>query len=109
MNNKTNDTKLVPLNQAQIEAQLTQLNKNNHCEWQHGDGCIYTQYICDNFTTAVGVMIQIAFLAEQHNHHPDILLHDYRKVVITVRTHKVNGLTKKDFALATEIAALPTL
>jgi 4a-hydroxytetrahydrobiopterin dehydratase len=34
------------------------------------------------------------------NHHPDILLHEWNKVKISVSTHSEGGVTEKDFKLA---------
>ena len=48
-----------------------------------------------------------AAVAERVNHHPDIVL-SYRTVRIELSTHADGGLTASDFALATELNALPT-
>jgi 4a-hydroxytetrahydrobiopterin dehydratase len=50
--------------------------------------------------SAVGV------LAETADHHPDILIHGWNKVKITLSTHDQGGLTELDFALAAKIDAL---
>jgi 4a-hydroxytetrahydrobiopterin dehydratase len=47
----------------------------------------------------------VAFLAEQANHHPDILI-EWDKVTLTLSTHSAGGLTEADFALAAKISAL---
>ncbi|HNR31180.1 MAG TPA: 4a-hydroxytetrahydrobiopterin dehydratase [Candidatus Hydrogenedentes bacterium] len=54
------------------------------------------------FTNAVGA------IAEEQNHHPDILL-AWGNVTVTVWTHKINGLTESDFIFAakTEEAYAP--
>jgi 4a-hydroxytetrahydrobiopterin dehydratase len=49
-----------------------------------------------DFTNAVGA------IAEEQQHHPDILL-SWGKAEITIYTHKVNGLTESDFVLAAKI------
>ncbi|MBI3358051.1 MAG: 4a-hydroxytetrahydrobiopterin dehydratase [Nitrospirae bacterium] len=46
-----------------------------------------------DFTVAVGEM------AEEQGHHPDIHL-AWGKVILTVWTHKINGLTESDFIFA---------
>ena len=38
--------------------------------------------------------------AEKMNHHPDIFLHSWNKVKITISTHSEGGVTEKDFRLA---------
>ena len=47
----------------------------------------------------------VGFLAEQANHHPDILL-SWNKVTLTLVSHSAGGLTEKDFALARAISEL---
>ena len=39
-------------------------------------------------------------LAEEQNHHPDILIHGWNKVRLTLSTHSEGGLTDADFQLA---------
>ncbi|MEO6260340.1 MAG: 4a-hydroxytetrahydrobiopterin dehydratase [Thermoanaerobaculia bacterium] len=48
------------------------------------------------FTNRVGVV------AETEGHHPDILL-AWGRVLITIWTHKIDGLTRSDFVLAAKI------
>jgi 4a-hydroxytetrahydrobiopterin dehydratase len=48
----------------------------------------------------------IAAEAERADHHPDILIHGYRRLTITLSTHAAGGLTQRDFALAGAIDAL---
>ena len=55
-----------------------------------------------DFDSALEVVNQIAELANQQNHHPDIQL-SWGKVVITLTTHSEGGLTQKDFDLAQAI------
>jgi 4a-hydroxytetrahydrobiopterin dehydratase len=47
----------------------------------------------------------VAYLAEQANHHPDILI-QWNKVTLTLSTHSAGGLTAADFDLAGKISAL---
>ena len=48
-----------------------------------------------------------AAAAEKADHHPEIVL-SYRTVRIELSTHAEGGLTAHDFALASELNALPT-
>jgi len=45
-------------------------------------------------------------LAEEYNHHPDILLYNYRKVKIILFTHSDSKITQKDYDLAKKIEEL---
>ena len=47
----------------------------------------------------------VAYLAEQADHHPDILI-QWNKVTLTLSTHSAGGLTANDFDLAAKISAL---
>jgi len=49
---------------------------------------------------------RIGALAEEQNHHPDILL-TYSQVTVTLWTHKIGGLSESDFILAAKIDQLP--
>jgi 4a-hydroxytetrahydrobiopterin dehydratase len=42
----------------------------------------------------------VAEIAETEDHHPDILIHNWNKVQLTVSTHTINGLSDNDFLAA---------
>ncbi len=49
---------------------------------------------------------RVAEAAEAANHHPDILVHGWNKVRLTLSTHSEGGLTEADFALAASLDEL---
>ena len=51
-------------------------------------------------------MNRVVGAAEAANHHPDILVHGWNKVRLTLSTHSQGGLTDADFGLASEIDRL---
>ncbi len=59
----------------------------------------------EDFVDAVSFVNQVAVVAEQANHHPDIDIR-YNKVTFFLTTHSAGGLTDKDVALASEIDRL---
>jgi len=61
-----------------------------------------------DFATAMQFLNQVAEIAEQLGHHPDLHLERYRHVRIEIWTHAVGGLTEKDFLLASHINGLET-
>lgn len=61
---------------------------------------IRKQYTFDGFASAVSFVVRIAFDAEAADHHPDVLISNYKKVTLTFTTHSAGGLTEKDFAAA---------
>lgn len=57
------------------------------------------EFIFPDFKTALAFTVKVGELAEEEGHHPDILL-SWGKVVLTIWTHKIDGLTESDFILA---------
>ncbi len=57
----------------------------------------------NNFKDSLKFVNDIGKLAEKEGHHPDIKLHSYRKVKISLTTHAINGLSENDFILASKI------
>lgn len=81
--------------------EIGQALKNLELEWAVIDGVhLERVYVFDNFSEALSFVNTVGGFAEKQNHHPDILLHDYKKVTIRTTTHDANGLTKKDFEIA---------
>lgn len=71
-------------------------------EWSLiGDGMQRT-FSFENFVDAMAFVGRVADLAEEFQHHPDILIR-YNKVTLTLSTHDAGGLTEKDFAFAREV------
>lgn len=59
-----------------------------------------------NFATyleGIAFVDQVAILAEQANHHPDLMV-QWRKVTVRLTTHSSGGLTALDFSLAGQIS-----
>lgn len=56
-----------------------------------------------NFVQAVDFVTKIVPLAEGANHHPDLLIHSYKKVRVELMTHSEGKITQKDYDLADEI------
>ena len=59
----------------------------------------------DSYAVAVEFTIQVAGLAEEQQHHPDIHL-SYGRVKVQVWTHKSDGLTLNDFVFAAKVDGL---
>lgn len=73
--------------------------------WELQDNQLYREFVFKDFVHAFGFMTRVALLAEKANHHPN-WSNIYNKVQITLSTHEVNGLTEKDFKLASKIEKL---
>jgi 4a-hydroxytetrahydrobiopterin dehydratase len=73
--------------------------------WTRAGDSITRQVTLDDFRAAMLYAGAVAYLAEQANHHPDVLI-QWNKVTLTLSTHSAGGLTGADFALARQISAL---
>jgi 4a-hydroxytetrahydrobiopterin dehydratase len=56
-------------------------------------------YAFPDFRQALDFTNRVGEVAEQQGHHPDIYL-AWGKVIITIWTHAIDGLTESDFILA---------
>ena len=70
---------------------------NNWQETPNGLTKVFTFY---NFNKAIDFVNNIAKIAEAENHHPDILIHSYNQVKITIFSHDEGQITCKDYSLA---------
>ncbi len=62
----------------------------------------------EDFAAALAYVNQVGELAESANHHPDILIHGWNKVRLTLSTHDEGGITDADHQLAAAINTLPS-
>jgi len=72
--------------------------------WVLEGNAIQKEYSFADFRQALTFVNAVGELAEQQNHHPDIMLR-YNRVILTLSTHSAGGLTEKDFELARAIDA----
>ncbi len=75
-------------------------------EWGVVDGKIEREFVFKDFNEAMKFVSIVGQLAEREGHHPDILVHGYKKVKITLSTHSIGGLSENDFILAAKIDKL---
>ena len=66
--------------------------------WTRDGEAIRRQYGFDGFASAIAFVVRVGFDAETADHHPDILISNYKRVTLTFTTHSAGGLTEKDFA-----------
>lgn len=69
-------------------------------------GWIRRKFNFRNFVEAVGLMNEIAALAEREQHHPDLHLTGYRHMTVELTTHAIGGLSENDVILAAKIDQL---
>ena len=71
--------------------------------WEREGEAIVRDWTFADFSEAMAWVNRIAELAEEANHHPDILVHDWNKVRLKLSTHSVGGLTQGDLDMARRI------
>jgi 4a-hydroxytetrahydrobiopterin dehydratase len=92
----------APLTPAEYEVYLPQLKDWIVLEQKS----IQRHFEFKNFSAAVDFINEIAKVAESEGHHPDLFLHDYRQVTVTLSTHAIKGLSINDFVMAQKIDEL---
>ena len=74
--------------------------------WREQDSALVRDYEFEDFAAAMAFVNRVADAAEQANHHPDILVHGWNKVRLTLTTHSEGRVTDNDHAMAQRIDAL---
>ena len=74
--------------------------------WRRDGGTLVRDIECKGFHSAMALANAVADAANEANHHPDIFIHDYKHVTLTLSTHSEGGITENDFALAGTIDGL---
>jgi 4a-hydroxytetrahydrobiopterin dehydratase len=96
---------MTPLSDTEVQERLGALDG-----WQlaGGDGpaSIERRFERQDFAAALAFVNRVGEAAEAADHHPDILLHGWNKVRLTLSTHSAGGLTEADFDLAARIDGL---
>ncbi len=82
------------LTENEITIQLKDLDS-----WQLSNNELVKDYLFKNFVDAMSFVTKVGLIAEKLNHHPNIFIHSWNKVKISVSTHSENGITEKDFDL----------
>lgn len=88
-----------PLSGAQLEATHRMLGHDWLCVNEHH---LEKEYRFKNFADALAFTNEVGAIAEEQNHHPDILT-TWGKTKVTIWTHKIDGLTESDFIFAAKV------
>ena len=89
---------IPPLNKNQISSLIKELDSN----WEVIDlKELRKEYVFGKYTDAISFVNNVAALAEEEGHHPFIHI-NYKKVIIILFTHKIDGLHENDFILASK-------
>jgi len=85
------------MNTEQIEKNLKELKG-----WNYEEPMIQKKFEFNDFREAFSKMTAIAFVAEEHQHHPD-WKNSYNTLEISLTSHDEGGITDKDFKMAKAI------
>ncbi|XP_043257904.1 pterin-4-alpha-carbinolamine dehydratase [Colletes gigas] len=99
--------KMAKLTEEEREKNLKPLLASGWSVQSNRDA-IYKEFLFKNFNQAFGFMTRVALQAEKMDHHPE-WFNVYNKVNITLSSHDVNGLSKRDIKLATFIDKATTM
>ncbi|MDQ7816051.1 MAG: 4a-hydroxytetrahydrobiopterin dehydratase [Melioribacteraceae bacterium] len=86
------------LSPEEINNELITLNG-----WIYNNNSIEKGFIFKDFADALSFIIKCGIESEKADHHPDLLLHSWNKVKITLSTHSEGGVTTNDIKLAQQI------
>ncbi len=73
--------------------------------WEHDDGALRRTFRFPSFRSAIEFVVQVADLAEEADHHPE-LTNVYDRVDVVLTTHDSGGVTERDVGLARRIDSL---
>lgn len=73
--------------------------------WTHNDNALQRINTCHDYLQSLELLYRIGQMAEQDDHHPDLLLH-YKRLTIRYWTHRAKGITDLDFTCAEKVEAL---
>ena len=75
-------------------------------EWREEDGELVRDFKFPDFAAAMAFVNKVAGAAEEANHHPDILVHGWNRVRLSLVTHSEGRITDNDRRMAETIDGL---
>ena len=88
------------LSEDEIDTKLKRL------AWEREGDEIVREWRFEDFADAIAFVDRVAEAAEEANHHPDIFVHGWNKVKLSLTGHSSGGLSDKDFEMAARFDAL---
>jgi 4a-hydroxytetrahydrobiopterin dehydratase len=68
--------------------------------WKEENNSLIKTFELSDFKSAINFVNSLVDICEETDHHPNILIHDYKKVKISLTTHSENKITEKDYNLS---------
>ena len=75
-------------------------------EWREEQGELVRDFTFPGFAAAMAFVNKVADAAEEANHHPDILVHGWNRVRLSLSTHSEGRVTDNDHRMAATIDSL---
>ena len=72
-------------------------------EWREEGQELVRELEFADFAAALAYVNRVGEVAEEANHHPDILIHGWNKVRLSLSTHSQGRITEADHAMAARI------
>ena len=69
-----------------------------HAGWVFRSDALHKQFELPSFVEVIKLVNEVAGLAEEVDHHPDITI-NYRRVTFVLSTHDQGGVTERDALL----------
>lgn len=88
------------LTQAEIDERLKYLP-----EWKQEGKALVRVQTFPEYKEALDFVYQVGLSAEEHNHHPDIVM-NFKRVTVRYWTHTTRGISARDFEMAEVIEGL---
>jgi len=88
------------LNEDEIASRLRRLT------WEREGDEITREWRLADFGEAIAFVNRVAEVAEEANHHPDIFIHGWNKVKLSLTNHSAGGLTEVDLTMAARLDQL---
>jgi 4a-hydroxytetrahydrobiopterin dehydratase len=86
--------------------QILELKKELAPDWRVVENKkLKKEFPFENFKRGMAFAQEIAMIAEEENHHPDICIH-YTNVEVELSTHAIGGLSENDFIMAAKMDEL---
>jgi 4a-hydroxytetrahydrobiopterin dehydratase len=85
------------LNDDEIESRL------KRSPWERERDELVREWRFDSFAEAIEFVNAVAEVAEDSNQHPDIYVHGWNKVKLSLTTPAAGGLTEDNFAMALKL------
>jgi len=75
-------------------------------QWHREGDEVVREWQLEDFADTMSFVNRVAEVAEEANHHPDIFVHGWNKVRLSLTNQAAGGLTEADFEMAGRIDRL---